>query len=125
MSISFRLRNLSHPLVQYRFILSLGLSAACGIVLHSLYPVHDSDPLLRLLELERPTVFHGLLWSYNLFLYSTPFLFFSILFSLAYVRIAAAVPRPDAACGLVFGHWRTPPSVEAAAISRSELALHL
>ncbi len=97
MSLSSHLRNLSHPLVQYRFILSLGLSAACGIVLHSLYPVHDADPLLRLLELERPTIFYGLLWSYTLFLYSTPFLFFSILFSLAYVHFYA--PKLDQVAG--------------------------
>jgi hypothetical protein len=39
--------------------------------------------------LERPEIFIGLVWSYNLFLYSTPFLVFSILFSLAYVHFYA------------------------------------
>jgi hypothetical protein len=47
MSVSAHLRNLSRPLVQYRVILSFGLSAACGIFLESLYPVHDADPMLR------------------------------------------------------------------------------
>ncbi len=97
MNISSHLRSLSHPLVEYRFVLSLGLSAACGVVLHSLYRVHDADPLLRLLELERPGVFQGLLWSYNLFLYTTPFLIFSILFSLAYVHFYA--PKLDQVAG--------------------------
>ncbi len=97
MSITAHLRNLSRPLVEYRLILSLGLSAACGIVLQSLYPVHDADPLLRLLALERPAIFRGVLWSYSLFLYSTPFLVFSILFSLTYVHFYA--PKVDEIAG--------------------------
>src|ERR1700679_3549297 len=97
MSLAVHLRNLSRPLVEYRVILSFGLSAACGIVLHSLYPVHDADPLLHLLALERPEIFHGLVWSYSLFLYSTPFLVFSILFSLAYIHFYE--PKPDRIAG--------------------------
>ena len=97
MSVTILLRNISRPLVEYRVILSLGLSAACGIVLQSLYPVRNADPLLHLLALERPAILHGLLWSYNLFLYSTPFLIFSILFSLAYIHFYE--PRPDQIAG--------------------------
>ena len=77
----------SRHLVEHRFLLSLGLSAACGIVLQPLYPVHETDPMLRLIALERPAIFDGLVWSYNLFLYSTPFLGSSILFSLSYVHL--------------------------------------
>ena len=40
-------------------------------------------------------------------------------------RIVAAFPRSDAATGLVSGRWRTPPPVEAAALTRPELAVHL
>jgi TraM recognition site of TraD and TraG len=87
MNVAMHLRNFSRPLVEYRGILSLGLSAACGVVLQALYPVHETDPLLRLLALERPDIFHGLIWSYSFFLYSTPFLGFSILFSLAYIHL--------------------------------------
>ena len=96
--------NLLHPLMEHRVLLSLGLSVACGIVLQSLYPVNTADPMLRLIALERPAIFDGLVWSYNLFLYSTPFLGISILFSLAYVhfykgqieRAAGALPPcPD------------------------------
>jgi TraM recognition site of TraD and TraG len=97
MSLAASLRNLSRPLVEYRVILSFGLSVACGIVLHNLYPVHDGDPLLHLLALERPEIFHGLVWSYSFFLYSTPFLVFSILFSLAYIHFYE--PKPDEVAG--------------------------
>ena len=79
--------NLLHPLMEHRTLLSLGLSVACGIVLQSLYPVNTADPMLRLIALERPAIYHALVWNYNLFLYSTPFLGISILFSLVYVHL--------------------------------------
>ena len=97
MSLAAHLRSVSRPLVEYRTILSLGLSLASGIAIQSLYPVNDADPLLHLLALKRPAVFHGLVWSYNVFLYSTPFLFFSILFSLAYIHFYK--PKPDRIAG--------------------------
>ncbi len=97
MSVTVHLRNLARPLVEYRIILSFGLSAACGIILQSLYPVHDTDLLMRLLALERPAIFHGVVWSYSFFLYSTPFLVFSILFSLAYIHFYE--PKPDQLAG--------------------------
>ena len=81
------LQPVIRPLVEHRILLSLGLSADCGIVLNSIYPINTADPLLRLIELERPQIFHGLVWSYQLFLYSTPFLLFSMLFSLVYVHL--------------------------------------
>jgi hypothetical protein len=89
MRFNASIQNAMQPLIEYRVLLSLGLSAACGIVLQSLYPIRRADPILRLIALERPAIFHGLVWSYNLFLYSTPFLAFSILFSLAYVHFYA------------------------------------
>jgi hypothetical protein len=97
-------QNAVQPLIEYRMLLSLGFSVACGIMLHSLYPIHAADPMLRLIALKRPIIFHGIVWSYNLFLYSSPFLVFSILFSLAYVHFytprgkeisGALPPYPD------------------------------
>jgi len=98
------LRSLSRPLVEYRVILSFGLSAACGVMPDSLYPLQAQNPFLQLVALERPAIFHLLIWSYSIFLYSTPFLVLSILFSLAYIhlyepksdRLAGALPPyPD------------------------------
>ncbi|MGD0445538.1 MAG: TraM recognition domain-containing protein [Edaphobacter sp.] len=81
------LQNIIRPLVEYRFLLSLGLSAACGIVLNSIFPIDTANRLLRLIALERPTVFHSVVWSYDLFLYSTPFIACSMIFSLLYVHL--------------------------------------
>ncbi len=80
------LRFWSRLLVEHRFLLSLGLSVASGIVLQSYFPVHEVDPVLRLIALERPAIYHALVWSYTFFLYSTPFLGFSVLFSMVYVH---------------------------------------
>jgi hypothetical protein len=80
-------RNLWHAVMEHRVMLSLGLSVACGIMLQSFYPIDTADPMLRLIALERPAIFHALAGSYNLFLYSTPFLAISILFSLVYIHL--------------------------------------
>jgi hypothetical protein len=74
-------------LVEYRLLLSVGLSLACGIVLHTLYPACVDDPLLRLIAYQQPTTFRVLVQGYDLFLYTTPFLFFSLMFSLAYIHL--------------------------------------
>ncbi|WP_353069857.1 TraM recognition domain-containing protein [Tunturibacter empetritectus] len=87
MRLSATFQQIVRPLVEYRILLSLGLSAACGIVLNSLYPINQVNPLLRLISLERSSIYLDLVWSYNLFLYSTPFLVFSMMFSLIYVHI--------------------------------------
>jgi hypothetical protein len=84
------LQKLIRPLVEYRILLSLGLSAACGIVLNSVFPIDTTNPLLRLIALARPPVLHALVWSYDLFLYSTPFLACSMIFSLLYVHLYRA-----------------------------------
>ncbi len=90
------LERVTERLIEHRVLLSLGMSAACGIVLETLYPLQYADPLLRLLALERPAIFHGVAWSYSLFLYSTPFMVLSILFSLAYVHFYAPERNPAA-----------------------------
>jgi hypothetical protein len=97
MSLKEQLHHLSRPFVEHRTVLSFGLSAAFGIVLHSLYPIVDANPFLRLVEMERPAVFHALQLSYGIFLYSTPFLFFTIMFSLVYIHFYQ--PKPDEVAG--------------------------
>jgi hypothetical protein len=104
MRSSPRLQRIIRPLVAYRIVLSIGLSAACGIVLNSLIPINAANPLLRLIELERPPIFRGVIWGYDFFLYSTPFIVFSMVFSLMYVHLykselelaaGALPPYPD------------------------------
>jgi hypothetical protein len=81
------IQNIIRPLVEYRIVLALGMSVACGIVLNSMFPINTANPFMRLIELERPLVFHAVVWSYDLFLYSTPFIACSMIFSLLYVHL--------------------------------------
>jgi len=80
-------------LVENRILLAFGLSAASGIVLRSVFPLNTAHPLMRLIELERSPVFHAIVWSYCLFLYSTPFLVCSMIFSLVYVHLYRSEPQ--------------------------------
>ena len=104
MRSSPRVQRIIRPLVAYRFLLSMGFSMACGIILNGLYPVHTTDPLLHLVAFERPGIYIAIVRSYEFFLYSTPFLFLSMGFSLLYVHLykselelnpGALPPYPD------------------------------
>jgi hypothetical protein len=99
-----RIQRIIRPLIANRILLAFGLSVVCGIILNSVYPVHATDPLLRLIAMERPRIYLGIVRSYGFFLYSTPFLFFSMGFSLLYVHLyksevelapGALLPYPD------------------------------
>ncbi len=70
MRLNPSLQRIIRPLIEYRILLSLGLSSACGIVLNSLYPINQANQLLRLISLERQQIYLGLVWSYDLFLYT-------------------------------------------------------
>ena len=80
-------QNIIRPLVENRIVLALGMSVAAGIVANSAFPLNEANPLLRLIEMERPPIFHAITWGYDLFLYSTPFIACSMLFSLLYVHL--------------------------------------
>ncbi|MGC8551142.1 MAG: hypothetical protein ACP5M4_15805 [Acidobacteriaceae bacterium] len=87
MQFKLQLQNIVRPMVEHRILLSFGLSAAAGIVLNSLYSINAANPLLRLMAMERPPLFHALVWSYDFFLYSTPFLLLTAIFSLTYIHL--------------------------------------
>ena len=73
-------------LIEQRVLLSFGLAIAAGVVLRSEFAVPSHDPLLNLIAWERPAIYRGLVDSFEAFLFTTPFLIFSMLFSLAYVH---------------------------------------
>jgi hypothetical protein len=115
MSSRATLQRLIRPLIEYRIVLAFGLSLACGIILNSLYPIQTWNPLLRLMAWERPHIFQALVWSYDLFLYSTPFLILSMLFTLVYIHIYRR--EPNEAAGPL------PPNIDPR--SRQDLSLIL
>ncbi|MBB5343359.1 type IV secretory system conjugative DNA transfer family protein [Tunturibacter empetritectus] len=87
MGFRVQLQKVIRPLVENRIVLSLGISVAGGILLNSMFPLNTANPILRLIEFERPLLFHAVAWSYDLFLYSTLFIACSMIFSLLYVHL--------------------------------------
>jgi TraM recognition site of TraD and TraG len=93
------LQKVLRLVIENRWPISLGVSAACSIALGNLFPIRTSDPLLQLIALGKPAIFHGIVWSYTFFLFSTPLLLASILLSFAYVHFY--VPATDRMAGLL------------------------
>ena len=81
-----RLKTLCRILVRHRFLLSAGLSAAAGIILRSFVLIPVADPLFRYAALQRPSIYDAFVWSFGIFLFTTPFLMLSVCFSLVYIH---------------------------------------
>jgi hypothetical protein len=81
-----RLKTLCRILVRHRFLLSAGLSAAAGIILKSIVLIPVADPPFRYAALQCPTVYVAFVWSFAIFLFTTPFLMLFMCFSLLYIH---------------------------------------
>src|SRR5436309_2459914 len=96
-----------------RGLVSTALAALVGLALLSCLPFPDENSLLQLVRLEAPSLFYGIKWTYLTLLFTTPYIGFSLLFSLAYIFFGGE--RAPGAGG------RLPPYPEAA--SRDKLFL--
>jgi hypothetical protein len=67
-------------------LLSAGLSAAAGIIIKSIVLIPVADPLFRYAALHRPSIYVAFVWSFAIFLFTTPFLMLSMCFSLVYIH---------------------------------------
>ena len=81
-----QLKMLCRILVRHRFLLSAGLSAAAGIILRSTVLIPVADPLFRYAALQRPSIYLAFVWSFAIFLFTTPFLMLSMCLSLLYIH---------------------------------------
>ena len=81
-----RLKTLCRILVRHRFLLSAGLSAAAGIILKTTVLIPVADPLFRYAAFQRPSIYDAFVWSFAIFLFTTPFLMLSMCFSLLYIH---------------------------------------
>jgi len=73
--------------VESRNFLGLSLSALVGMTLFYRMPFPAEDSLLQLIRLQKPYLFHGIEWVYVTMLFSTPYIGFWLLFSLAYIFV--------------------------------------
>jgi hypothetical protein len=62
------------------------LRAAAGIILKSTVLIPAADPLFRYAVLQRPSIYLAFIWSFAIFLFTTPFLMLSMCFSLSYIH---------------------------------------
>jgi len=82
-------------LVENRLVLTLGLSGVIGVILHALAPFNQQNAILQLIAIERPFVWRCFFYSYNFFLFSTPFLALTVVFTLLYVHCYAPETARD------------------------------
>jgi hypothetical protein len=75
-------------LVEYRFVISLALSAVAGVGGLHAWPFPHENLVLGLIEVSRPMVYTSFCYAYATVWFSTPFFLFNIVFSLAYIFVA-------------------------------------
>lgn len=83
-------------ILQEKNFIACGLAAITGIVLYFRYPFPEENFFLELIFLWARPVFQGLKFSYTLFLYTTPYIVYSILLSGIYIFTLKTPPRPKA-----------------------------
>jgi hypothetical protein len=73
------------------------LTAATGMTLYSLAPFPEDNIFLRVMALRSPSAFEVLKYSYTLFLFSTPYVGYSVVLSGLYIFALKARQRIRAA----------------------------
>ncbi len=61
------------------------LACATGLTLHLKWPFPGHEPVLQLIALREPAIYDGLSYIYSLFLFTTPYVLFSLVLSCLYV----------------------------------------
>ena len=72
-------------LINSKNFVAFVLTAITGMALYFYIPFPDQNVFLQLMALRAPIVFLGVKWSYTLFLFSTPYIVYSILLSGLYI----------------------------------------
>ena len=72
-------------LINSKNFVAFVLTAITGMALYFYIPFPDQNIFLQLMALRAPLVFEGVKWSYTLFLFTTPYIVFSILLSGLYI----------------------------------------
>jgi len=70
---------------KYRMLASLVMSLILGFLARRHCPFPDENPVLRMILLQKPCLFHAIKSTFNLMWFSTPFILSSVTFSLAYI----------------------------------------
>jgi len=74
--------------IDNRNLVSALLAAAVGLCAFYRMPFQDEDALLQLVLLQRPYLYYAIKYAYIAMLFTTPYVAFSVVFSLAYIFAA-------------------------------------
>ena len=80
------LRLASKMLVRHQLLFSTGLSVAAGIVLRTFVMIPVANPLFQYMAVQRPDLYRAFVWSFTIFLFTTPYLVLTMCFSLVYIH---------------------------------------
>lgn len=83
--------------IENRSFLSFLLACASGVYLFFRFPFPNSDPILQLILLQRPLIFHGIHCAFVAMLFTTPFLIVSVALSMLYIFFIRREQRGAAA----------------------------
>jgi hypothetical protein len=72
-------------LINSKNFVAFVLTAGTGMALYFYMPFPEENPFLQLMAIRAPLVFQGVKWSHNVFLFSTPFIVYSVLLSGLYI----------------------------------------
>ena len=70
---------------KYRMFAILAMSLTLGVLARRHWPFPDDNPVLRMIFLQKPYLFYAIKSSFNLMLFTTPFILTSVTSSLAYI----------------------------------------
>src|SRR6516164_10135177 len=79
-------------IVLNRSVTSAALSLAAGVATLRRLPFPDQNALLQLVLFQKPWLFYGIKYGYMALMFSTPYIGFSVLLSLAYIFVVRQRP---------------------------------
>ena len=79
-------------LVHHRALTSAGLSLAAGAAAIRAWPFPEENALLQLVLWQKPYLFYGIKYGYLAMVFSTPYVLFSVVLSLAYIFVIREGP---------------------------------
>src|SRR5581483_11765790 len=80
--------------MEWRFVLSLAVSAVVGVLGLRAWPFPATDPILGLIQEMRPVVYGGFSYAYAAVWFTTPFFALNVCLSFIYIFVAGSERRP-------------------------------
>lgn len=80
--------------MEWRFVVSLAVSAGVGVLGLHVWPFPDADPILGLIQAMRPGLYAAFTYAYAAAWFTTPLVAINVCLSFVYIFVARAERRP-------------------------------